>query len=148
MLSSDVRWGVCESCRKCLGAAWVAWPGAGPASLGGQAQRKHGGSFVSQSNLDFCTLLLVGLRALGLACLPSQDPSRRGFGGAEVCPGGATQGEGAALPWVGFQDIGPSLWPLKGSNPLDSRIAEEGKHSGYQSFSHCNGPGSVNFIRH
>lgn len=150
MLSSDVRWCVCASCRKCLGAAWVAWPGwALPASV--VKPRGSLEAVLSPRAIWILYLAAGGPQRLGISCLPSQDPSCRGFGEAEVCPGGATQAlRVLPCPAWGFRHWAHRAEPLasemflsghKGPNPLDSRIAKEGKHSGSQSFSHCSGPG-------
>lgn len=148
-----MRWCVCASCRKCLGAAWVAGLGlALPASV--VKPRGSLEAVLSPRAIWILYLAAGGPQCLGTACLPSQDPSFRGFGEAEVCP------VGAVLPWEGFLDIGHTglslrpLWPKeffflglkdqeekteiflsgpKGPNLLDSRTAMEGKHSGYQS---------------
>lgn len=89
------------------GLAWL-----GPASLGGQAERRLGGSFVSQSNLDFVP-----------CCWWASAPWNRlfaftgsflkGFGGAEVCPGGATQALGVLpCPVWGFRHWAHRAEPL------------------------------------
>lgn len=143
MLSSDVRWCVCVSCRKCLRAAWVASPGPGPASLSGQAEGKLVGSLVSECNLDFSDFVPCCWWASSpwKCCLPSQDPSFRRFKRSRGVPYWCRTGCHVALRGVSgcwAHKVKPLATEIflsgpKGPNLLDSRIAKEGKHSGYRS---------------